>query len=235
MTRALVDACFVYALADGPSERGGRARAAAAAGGRRHAVRARRAARLDRRPRRRARRRAAPARPRPPPPRGRLAADPRRRPQRLRRAASAAASATYRVTGERLAGYAEAITAAGLDWDDGAGLRGRHELARGGDAVDARAARARPSPDRHPRHVRRARARRRRRRPRRRPVDVPGDLSVVGFDDAPAASPRGLTTVRQPLVEKGRTAGRMLLEAIAGAHARRRRAPDRARRPRLDR
>ncbi len=48
-------------------------------------------------------------------------------------------------------------------------------------------------------------------------VEVPRDLSVVGFDDAPPAAPRGLTTVRQPLVEKGRVAGRMLLEAIDGA------------------
>ena len=47
-------------------------------------------------------------------------------------------------------------------------------------------------------------------------LSIPEDVSVVGFDDAPAATPRGLTTVRQPLVEKGRTAGRMLLEAIAG-------------------
>jgi DNA-binding LacI/PurR family transcriptional regulator len=47
-------------------------------------------------------------------------------------------------------------------------------------------------------------------------LTVPGDLSVAGFDDAPAATPRGLTTVRQPLIEKGRVAGRMLLEAIAG-------------------
>jgi len=47
-------------------------------------------------------------------------------------------------------------------------------------------------------------------------VDLPRELSVVGFDDAPPAAPRGLTTVRQPLVEKGRTAGRMLLEAIGG-------------------
>jgi DNA-binding LacI/PurR family transcriptional regulator len=39
---------------------------------------------------------------------------------------------------------------------------------------------------------------------------------VVGFDDVPGATPRRLTTVRQPLVEKGRTAGRMLLEAIEG-------------------
>ncbi len=47
-------------------------------------------------------------------------------------------------------------------------------------------------------------------------LDVPHDLSVVGFDDVPGATPRRLTTVRQPLVEKGRTAGRMLLEAIEG-------------------
>ena len=88
--------------------------------------------------------------------------------------------------------------------------------------------------DRDPRHVRRARARRDRRR-RAAGVELPRDLSVVGFDDAPPAAPRGLTTVRQPLVEKGRVAGRMLLEAIEGGDARRRRAPDRARRPRLDR
>jgi DNA-binding LacI/PurR family transcriptional regulator len=47
-------------------------------------------------------------------------------------------------------------------------------------------------------------------------LDVPGRLSVVGFDDVPAATPRGLTTIRQPLVDKGRAAGRMLLESIAG-------------------
>ena len=47
-------------------------------------------------------------------------------------------------------------------------------------------------------------------------LSVPGGLSVVGFDDAPAATPRGLTTIWQPLVDKGRAAGRMLLEAIEG-------------------
>jgi DNA-binding LacI/PurR family transcriptional regulator len=45
---------------------------------------------------------------------------------------------------------------------------------------------------------------------------VPGQLSVVGFDDNPAATSGGLTTIRQPLVDKGRAAGRMLLEALAG-------------------
>lgn len=45
---------------------------------------------------------------------------------------------------------------------------------------------------------------------------VPDDLSIVGFDDIPAAawvSPR-LTTVHQPIREKGRLAARRLIEAI---------------------
>jgi DNA-binding LacI/PurR family transcriptional regulator len=46
----------------------------------------------------------------------------------------------------------------------------------------------------------------------RRGIDVPGELSVAGFDDVPAAEPAGLTTVRQPSTEKGTTAGRLLLE-----------------------
>jgi DNA-binding LacI/PurR family transcriptional regulator len=45
---------------------------------------------------------------------------------------------------------------------------------------------------------------------------VPDDVSVVGFDDAPVAelaTPR-LTTVRQPLAEKGRVAARLLVERL---------------------
>jgi DNA-binding LacI/PurR family transcriptional regulator len=42
--------------------------------------------------------------------------------------------------------------------------------------------------------------------------DVPGDVSITGFDDVPAAARYDLTTVRQPLVEKGRQAGRLLIE-----------------------
>jgi len=47
---------------------------------------------------------------------------------------------------------------------------------------------------------------------RARGLDVPGDVSVTGFDDVPAAAPAGLTTIRQPLVDKGREAGRLLTE-----------------------
>ena len=43
-------------------------------------------------------------------------------------------------------------------------------------------------------------------------LDVPGDVSVTGFDDVPAAVQYDLTTVRQSLVQKGREAGRLLIE-----------------------
>lgn len=52
---------------------------------------------------------------------------------------------------------------------------------------------------------------------------VPDDLSIVGFDDVPRASTWDppLTTVRQPLVDKGRVAADLLLELIDHRPARR--------------
>jgi len=47
-------------------------------------------------------------------------------------------------------------------------------------------------------------------------VDVPAELSVVGFDDVPLASYVGLTTIRQPLFESGRRGAELLLQALAG-------------------
>ena len=47
-------------------------------------------------------------------------------------------------------------------------------------------------------------------------LDVPGDLSVVGFDDIEISAYAGLTTVRQPLFESGRIGAEMLLGALDG-------------------
>jgi LacI family transcriptional regulator len=47
---------------------------------------------------------------------------------------------------------------------------------------------------------------------------VPDDLSIVGFDDLPMAAwtNPGLTTVHQPIIEKGRLAARLLIQMIKG-------------------
>jgi DNA-binding LacI/PurR family transcriptional regulator len=47
---------------------------------------------------------------------------------------------------------------------------------------------------------------------------VPGDLSVVGFDDVEVSSYAGLTTVRQPLFESGRLGAHVLLDALDNGH-----------------
>ncbi|CAN5518315.1 LacI family DNA-binding transcriptional regulator [soil metagenome] len=47
-------------------------------------------------------------------------------------------------------------------------------------------------------------------------IAVPDELSIVGYDDVEMAGVEGLTTVRQPLYEKGLWAGRMLLDLIGG-------------------
>jgi LacI family transcriptional regulator len=51
---------------------------------------------------------------------------------------------------------------------------------------------------------------------RNRGLRIPEDISILGFDDIPQAAVMrpALTTVRQPLVEMGRLATRMLLENI---------------------
>ena len=46
---------------------------------------------------------------------------------------------------------------------------------------------------------------------RRRNIRVPEQLSIVGFDDVPEAAAANLTTVAQPIREKGRLAAEMLL------------------------
>jgi DNA-binding LacI/PurR family transcriptional regulator len=47
-------------------------------------------------------------------------------------------------------------------------------------------------------------------------VDVPRELSVIGFDDIEVAAYVGLSTVRQPLAGSGRRGAELLLELLAG-------------------
>ena len=47
----------------------------------------------------------------------------------------------------------------------------------------------------------------------RRGLRVPQDLTVTGFDGITEAERAGLTTVHQPVLEKGKTAGRLLLSS----------------------
>ena len=51
-------------------------------------------------------------------------------------------------------------------------------------------------------------------------ASVPGDLSVVGYDDIELARYAGLTTVAQPLEESGRRGAELLLAALDGSPAR---------------
>lgn len=62
-------------------------------------------------------------------------------------------------------------------------------------------------------------------------IDVPGDLSVTGFDGIPQAEAAGLVTVRQPSRTKGRLSGEQLAEEISErrkAAKNRKSAPSRA-------
>jgi DNA-binding LacI/PurR family transcriptional regulator len=49
---------------------------------------------------------------------------------------------------------------------------------------------------------------------RRAGLDVPGDISVIGFDDHELAEAFDLTTVAQPVAEQGKMAATLLLELL---------------------
>lgn len=48
--------------------------------------------------------------------------------------------------------------------------------------------------------------------------DVPRELSVMGIDDHETSFAHDLTTIAQPVREQGRTAGQLLVDALAGPH-----------------
>ena len=52
---------------------------------------------------------------------------------------------------------------------------------------------------------------------RRSGLDVPGDVSLVGFDDHEMAAAADLTTIAQPVQLQGELAARLLLDALDGA------------------
>ena len=123
------------------------------------------------------------------------------------------AAARFHCNRERLRGYRDALEAAGLDWADVAieerAPHGRDAGRRAGGALLDRAGRPTAllamSDELAIGALRAAED---------RGIAVPSQLSVVGFDDTPAASDvrPALTTVRQPHEEKGAAAARLLLE-----------------------
>jgi DNA-binding LacI/PurR family transcriptional regulator len=127
------------------------------------------------------------------------------------------AAATEPVTRGRVRGYREALAEAGIGPADSPIFEAR------GNRFEAGVEAARELLDRHPDltailaetdmlafGAQRLAA--------QRGLSVPGDLSLVGFDDIPPAARNDppLTTVRQPLTEKGEVAYELLQELLAG-------------------
>jgi len=120
--------------------------------------------------------------------------------------------AAYGATRDRFVGYEEALTAAGIDFegvpvmealnDRSGAVAGAHALLD--RAPDATAILAMSD----------VLALGMLQAARDRGVRVPKDLSVVGYDDVPeaAAADPPLTTIAQPILEKGRLAARMIFE-----------------------
>lgn len=130
-----------------------------------------------------------------------------------------ARKATERNARERLAGHFKAWREAGLDLsalkivdaagiDDAAGARAASLLFDDGGVTGVVAL-----SDVHAAAAMRV--------ARERGWSVPRDVSVIGYDDAPVAALADLSTIHQPIVEKGRQAATMLLDRIAGGSRKR--------------
>jgi DNA-binding LacI/PurR family transcriptional regulator len=123
------------------------------------------------------------------------------------------ATATYSISRARVDGYRDALAAAGID-PDAVPIEERHGNSSAAGAEAARAILAEtPRPtailaatDRLALGVLAV--------ARELGIGVPDELSVVGFDDIPDAAfaVPPLTTVRQPLMEKGTAAAQLILE-----------------------
>lgn len=129
-------------------------------------------------------------------------------------------SAHYHVQRNRLAGLRDGFTAAGVAWDRVPVVeRFEHSVAAGASAtaevlsLDPGITALIATSDVMALGAIEELHRRRQR--------VPEDVSVTGFDGVRAAGEAGLTTVGQPVVDKGRQAGRLLLDPAQRPQARR--------------
>jgi DNA-binding LacI/PurR family transcriptional regulator len=129
-------------------------------------------------------------------------------------------AATFRVSRARLAGYAAALGAAGVTWEEvpvyecpGSSQALGYEAADALFSVEPRPTAILCLSDRLALGVIEF--------AQERGLRVPEDLSVAGFDDVPAAamSSPPLTTVNQDHAEKGLLAGRLFVERLRGAEA----------------
>lgn len=126
----------------------------------------------------------------------------------------------YYVTGERVRGFRDALLAAGVPWErvvliNAAGNQreeGAEAAAHALDRLD-RATAVLCTSDVLALGVLDAL--------RVRGLQAGRDVSVTGFDDIPEAGTAGLTTIRQPSVERGRLAGELLLDPPADPALRR--------------
>jgi DNA-binding LacI/PurR family transcriptional regulator len=129
------------------------------------------------------------------------------------------ASATYPVTRARLAGYADAAAGAGLRWAD----IPVYECPGSSRTLGAAGAAALLKSSPHPTALLATSdelALGALDAAQNRTLPVPGELSVIGFDDtsaAPAGAHAPLTTVHQDHDEKGRRACALLLERTRGS------------------
>ncbi len=113
---------------------------------------------------------------------------------------------------ERLRGYREALRKAGIDWStvdvyEAGGLTAPlFELAAEALLESSAATAILATKDELGLALLRA--------CQRRDIAVPGEISVVGFDDVPAAAVAGLTTVHRDFVDEGRTAAQLLIDNV---------------------
>lgn len=124
--------------------------------------------------------------------------------------------ATHQVTRLRLRGYKAALVAAGIDWQNVAIYEGFNNGQVAGRAAAEVLLSLNPRPtallaasDEMALGALEVAI--------QRGLSVPRDLSIVGFDNIPASnySTPSLTTISQPIFEKGLLAGQLLIERLA--------------------